>query len=536
MKKLLAFMLFGLGISFCGSLCNAALFVRGDVNASGEIDITDPICVLNNLFLGSCEFSCLDSADVDDDGSVNLTDAIFLLGFLFNGSGQPPPPFPECGNDLVEDQLRCEAFISCASGCTDDAALNHDAEANVDDGSCLYEDWVVRFSLEGESDERASAIALDNENGIYAVGSVRWAQGVHVLVVKYGSDGSRLWARTYPNYSAPVAPYVDRAGNLYLIGANPHIVKLDSAGNELWAARKEGLSWGSSTFESEVSAGGDIYIVGVTERGETHGLVKFDADGEELWTQPLPSLQSINRPDRLSLDSDGNAYIGWRAGGRDNSTGYLTLKFSPLGNQLWAAIYEPIGAFGTSTQTEVDSQGNVYVSGWLGAGRYYPATTIKYDSEGKELWVANYPSRDGAPDTTIPVGLSTDAEGNAIVLCQPTSVVKYDPNGNELWVSRGSAGLDEFYADLVVDRTGRVFVTGRHTTARGRNDIYTFGLDAAGRELFSNRYDGPDSGVDEPSDIAVDNSGNVFVLGTSQSSRSGRDLVLIKFSAAGIGN
>jgi len=98
-----------------GSITVAApvLFVRGDSNLDGEINISDPIHMLGFLFLGTADFACRDAADVDDDGRNDLTDSIELLDFLFAGGGPPAPPWPSCGIDGSVDALDCEGSSAC---------------------------------------------------------------------------------------------------------------------------------------------------------------------------------------------------------------------------------------------------------------------------------------------------------------------------------------------------------------------------------------------------------------------------------------
>ncbi|MBI4605704.1 MAG: DUF11 domain-containing protein, partial [Planctomycetes bacterium] len=89
-------------------------FTRGDANADGRFQISDPIAVLGFLFLGSpAQLPCDDAADGDDSGGINLTDAVFDLSFLFLGGAAPPAPFPDCGPDPTADSLRCAAFAPC---------------------------------------------------------------------------------------------------------------------------------------------------------------------------------------------------------------------------------------------------------------------------------------------------------------------------------------------------------------------------------------------------------------------------------------
>jgi hypothetical protein len=97
------------------------LFRRGDANADGPLDISDPVLSLNYLFLGAREPPCLDAADSNDDGQVDLADPIWTLGFLFRGGPEPPVPGPKsCGPDPTADGIDCEQFGICqdAEVCT----------------------------------------------------------------------------------------------------------------------------------------------------------------------------------------------------------------------------------------------------------------------------------------------------------------------------------------------------------------------------------------------------------------------------------
>jgi hypothetical protein len=87
---------------------NTQDFLRGDTNADGTVDISDPIRTLMYLFLGADEPSCLDAADAFDDGEINIVDAILtLLDFFRDGTAiTAPGPF-ECGADPTEDALGC---------------------------------------------------------------------------------------------------------------------------------------------------------------------------------------------------------------------------------------------------------------------------------------------------------------------------------------------------------------------------------------------------------------------------------------------
>jgi hypothetical protein len=73
-------------------------FVRGDADASGSINLTDGIVVLNFLFSGGPAPKCLDAGDTDDTGRpLAITDAIRIFNWLFTGGAAPLPPSPTPG-------------------------------------------------------------------------------------------------------------------------------------------------------------------------------------------------------------------------------------------------------------------------------------------------------------------------------------------------------------------------------------------------------------------------------------------------------
>ena len=75
---------------------------RGDANGDDLRQVTDAILILEYVFLGGEEPSCLAQIDVNDDDRADLSDAIFLLLFLFSG-GPEPGNLPEEEADACLD-------------------------------------------------------------------------------------------------------------------------------------------------------------------------------------------------------------------------------------------------------------------------------------------------------------------------------------------------------------------------------------------------------------------------------------------------
>ncbi|MEM7262729.1 MAG: hypothetical protein AAF488_12120, partial [Planctomycetota bacterium] len=88
-------------------------FVRGDCNDDGNLDISDPVALLDSLFSGGGVPACVDACDGNDDGGMNIADVIYLLSHQFSMGADPAPPFPDCGVDPTPDASGCDTFTSC---------------------------------------------------------------------------------------------------------------------------------------------------------------------------------------------------------------------------------------------------------------------------------------------------------------------------------------------------------------------------------------------------------------------------------------
>ncbi len=89
-------------------------FRRGNANSDEQLDLTDPVTVLNYQFLGGPVPSCLDAADADDSGTLDLTDAVYSLNYQFLAGPKPPAPGPDvCGRDPTEEVPDLGCVVSC---------------------------------------------------------------------------------------------------------------------------------------------------------------------------------------------------------------------------------------------------------------------------------------------------------------------------------------------------------------------------------------------------------------------------------------
>lgn len=125
-----------------------ALFVRGDSDSSGKVDISDGLVTLLFLFQGQDRPACEDAADSDDTGRLDISDAVRIFQWLFVGPEtlpMPPSPtspdyaFADCGHDPTPgDALGCEREAPvCLDGAggAEDAPLKKTGQAGGGGGA-----------------------------------------------------------------------------------------------------------------------------------------------------------------------------------------------------------------------------------------------------------------------------------------------------------------------------------------------------------------------------------------------------------------
>ncbi|MPZ61737.1 MAG: hypothetical protein GEU93_10670 [Propionibacteriales bacterium] len=213
----------------------------------------------------------------------------------------------------------------------------------------------------------------------------------------------------------------------------------------------------------------------------------------------------------------------------------------------WAARYDHPGDVGWNYDgaraVAADAAGNVAVTGYTEADTSSFTTdfaTVRYDDAGRMLWARAYDGPASRHDE--PVAVAADGAGNVYVTGRSYGIdtdsdyatIKYGPTGDVLWVQRYDS-LDHGYDmanDIAVDGAGNVYVTG----AASGNGIYdtdyaTVKYDPAGNVVWVATYDGPAASADGAVAVAVDDSGSVYVTGTSQG--DGADFATVKYAPSG---
>src|SRR5688572_6016919 len=104
------------------------------------------------------------------------------------------------------------------------------------------------------------------------------------------------------------------------------------------------------------------------------------------------------------------------------------------------------------------------------------------------------------------------------------------------WVARYNGPGNNFDDAQVVavDESGNVYVTGSSTGIGTGLDYATIKYNSAGVQQWEARYNGSGNSSDLAIVLAVDASGNVYVTGSSAGIGTGDDYTTIKYNAAGV--
>ncbi len=272
--------------------------------------------------------------------------------------------------------------------------------------------WAARYNPPRNRDDSAIALALDKYGNVFVTGTDRVrSTSYDFATIKYDPSGKQLWLARFhghgANFDSTKALAVDAEGYIYVSGLSDDsengydivTVKYDSLGNQVWAVRFNGSADRIDTPSSlTVDKHGNVYVSGRSIGENTasdYCLLKYNKNGNLIW------VTIYNGPGNgadtalcLALDHDSNLVVTGHSWGDGTERDFATLKYDPDGKMLWEVRYN-----GSSNGEDVPRslavgpEDNIYVTGYsFGEKTAYDYVTVKYDSEGNQLWVARYPN------------------------------------------------------------------------------------------------------------------------------------------------
>jgi len=351
-------------------------------------------------------------------------------------------------------------------------------------------------SMGGADDDWGLSIAVDGSGNVYTTGYFRGTAdfdpgaGTYnltsvgesdIFISKFDASGNFLWAKsiggTYFDHGKSIA--VDGSGNVYTTGSFQGTADFDP---------------GAGTYSLTSAGVYDFFIL------------KLDAAGNFLWAKNIGGT-SDDHCNSIAVDGSGNVYTtGSFRGTVDFDPGAGTSNLTSAGNSdIFVSKLDAAGNFGWAknmggtnfdegNSIAVDGSGNVYTTGYFrgtadfdpGVGTnnltsegYFDIFISKLDVAGNFVWAKSM----GGSFQDEGYSIALDGSGNVYITGYFQGTVDFDPGA-------GTSNL----------------------TSAGSRDIFNSKLDSAGNFLSANSMGGTDN--DLANSIAVDGSGNVYTTGT----------------------
>ncbi len=365
-----------------------------------------------------------------------------------------------------------------------------------------------------------------------------------------------------PSYAPAIDPSL--AWNTFLGGngddRNESIV-LDGSGNAYVTGRSD-ATWGSPV--RAYTGGQDVFVA------------KVSSSGVLLWNTFLGGTGDIERGYSIAIDGSGNIFIA----GQSNATwgspvrpyigdsDAFVAKLNSSGALTWntflgGSSYD--GGYGIA----VDGSGNVFVGGqsdatWGSPVRAHTGVqdgfAAKLDSSGVLTWNTFL---GGNGNDSGGFGLTLDADGNIYFTGESDATwgspvraytsgfdgytAKLNSSGALTWNTfLGGSGTD-YGNNMTVDSAGNVYMVGNSDATWGSPirayisdfDAYATKLNSSGALTWNTFLGG--SGVDQNRDIAIDATGNIYVVGGSDATwgsplrayTGGNDGFVVNLSSSG---
>jgi len=318
------------------------------------------------------------------------------------------------------------------------------------------------------------------------------ASDTNYITIKYrGTDGAELWVRTYHHLGADaaVAVVADGRGGCFVTGhssagpgnSNQDFLTLhyDAAGAVRWSSRLDGVGNGHDyPMAMMLGDSGYLYLTGYSWAGATpqydYLTVKLDTlRGDTVWTRRYDGTAVVPKADfayAITQDDSHYVYVTGRAGEQNTWYDATTIKYSSSGRVVWVNRFDA-GWLGTDGggNVKVDKNFNVYVGGIVidAVDDMYDFLTLRINPDNTVAWYRTFDGR--VEDDDSVTAMVVDGRGNVYVTGWTYvfqgdldwMTIKYSPTGARVWsASHQTFAEDDWPFGMVMDEFGEIYITG----------------------------------------------------------------------------
>ncbi|HMS65218.1 MAG TPA: SBBP repeat-containing protein, partial [Ignavibacteria bacterium] len=373
--------------------------------------------------------------------------------------------------------------------------------------------WSVKYISPGNGDDVPVSLTVDLNGNVLVTGYTNTINSFQdYLTIKYDSNGVSQWIRTFNG----AENYFDKA----------YDVKTDSLNNVYVTGQNIKFTDGTS----------DIVTLKYNSSGTLQWSKLYDGPGQ---LDDIPVQMELKSGYLYIIASSYSYFFNPFCGATD----YLTLKLNTNSDVIWETRYDGAGTgIDESIAMAIDNSGNTYVTGLsFDNVSDYDYATVKYNSAGAPLWVSRYDNISGADK---PNAIAVDNNGNIYVTGSSQGIsggkdiatIKYNSNGSELWVARynGTGSGDDFGVSVLSDNSGNVYVSGYREGAGSGKDYVLFKYNSLGVQQWVSEYNGPGNSDDLITSMFLESSGSVILTGKSFGIGTMDDIATIKYNSSGI--
>jgi len=314
---------------------------------------------------------------------------------------------------------------------------------------------------EGGSGRECGYAVAETADGDYIVAGVTESEGPgdpenygsygNVLIVKYSSNGSKMWQKAYgyDGYESAQSLQLTEDGGFIIAGyshtlaADFYVLKCDANGNKIWD---------NHYGDDKVQVGRDIKVVpgngyiisGTTmdENARTKGyIVKIDNDGNEEWHNTYGDAEMFYTINSLEIANNGG-FI---------ATGYTSNDIFPNNSSdLWIL--------------KIDSNGNFQWEKFMGGDKL---------DIGHDIIVGS--------DNGYVIAGETRSYGNGSTYSADSWIIKIDDNGNSVWTKTYGNDSNDFMRAIDITNEGG-YITAGDIMSGIDYDAYLLKLDNNGNK------------------------------------------------------
>lgn len=277
--------------------------------------------------------------------------------------------------------------------------------------------WAKRYDSPMHKEDEGSSLAVDTAGNVYVGGDSDGGTltSFDTLTIKYSTDGKLLWVKRYdgPAHGLDVINSIalDSSGNIYATGYTDGdfttgrdvlVIKYDSNGNRLWLKRYDGTAHQADDgYALALDSSNNVYVLSRSQGRDSNDAIntdivtlKYSTNGKPLWAKRYDGPAHGNDFGyAMVVDTIGNVYItGSSNGGTATKDDFITLKYDTNGTRLWAKRYDGTAhGYDYGQAIVIDISGIIWVTGsaYISA-KNKDLVLLGYDSSGTLKYGARY--------------------------------------------------------------------------------------------------------------------------------------------------